>query len=127
VGPLGAVVGRVDGRVVNCATGSTGVFRCGPGTPAPDYESEVEREVVILRSYFEAPLSLYSLRVEGACFALRLERRYPSPPYGERARFCFDAETGAPVRQEIARPEGSDAQTAVEVRAHVDDADLQPP
>ena len=127
VGPLGAVAGRVDGRVVNCSTGSTGVMRCGPGEPAPGYDEEVANEVAILRDYFVAPRSLYSLRAEDGCFALRLARAYPSPPYGERARFCFDRETGAPTRREVHRPEGSDVQEAVEVRADVSDADLAPP
>jgi hypothetical protein len=127
VGPLGAVAGRVDGRIINCATGSTGALRCGPGEPAPDYEKEVADEVAILRGYFEAPLSLYSVRADGECFALRLARAYPSPPYGERARFCFDRDTGAPTRQEIQRREGSDVQEAIELRAEVTDADLEPP
>jgi hypothetical protein len=127
VGPLGAVAGRLDGRIVNCATGVTGVFRCGTGEPAPEYTKEVADEVATLREYFVAPLSLYSLSVEGDCFALRLARTYPSPPYGERARFCFDRETGAPTRQEIHRREGSDVQEAVELRAAVENADLDPP
>jgi hypothetical protein len=127
VGPLGAVAGRVGGRIVNCGIGSTGVLRCGPGERAPAYGDDVANEVAILRGYLAAPLSLYSLRVENGCFALRLARTYPSPPYGERARFCFDRETGAPIRREVHRPEGSDVQKAVELRAEVSDADLEPP
>ena len=127
VGPLGAVAGRIRGRIVNCGTGSTGVLRCGPGEPAPAYDDDVANEVAILRGYFVAPLSLYSLRVEDGCFSLRLARRYPSPPYGERARFCFDRATGAPTRREVHRLEGSDVHEAVEIRADVSDGDLEPP
>jgi hypothetical protein len=127
VGPLGAIAGAVDGRVVNCAEGRSDVLRCGPGHAAPPHAREVAREVAALRSYFAAPLSLYTVRAEGDCFALRLARRYPSPPFGDRARFCFDRETGAPVRREVHRREGSDVQEAVEVRGQVSDADFEVP
>jgi hypothetical protein len=127
VGPLGAVAGRIGGRTVNCGTGATGVFRCAGREPASPYADEVRREVSTVRSYVAGDAPLYVLRHEGDCFSLRLSRRYPSPPYGERARFCFDPATGSPTRREVYRAEGSDVQHAVEVRARVDPADLEVP
>ena len=56
-----------------------------------------------------------------------LSHLYPSPPYGDRARFCFDRATGAPTRREIHRREGTDVQEAVEVRGVVVAADFRLP
>jgi len=125
VGPLGAVAGRIGDRTVNCGTGATGVFRCAADQPAPRYDDEVDREVSALRSYFAGRLPLYGLDRVGDCFALRLRRVYPSPPHGDRARFCFDPATGAPTRREIHRPEGTDVQQAVEVRTDVSADDFR--
>lgn len=127
VGPLGAVAGRIGDRTVNCATGATGVFGCAADQQAPPYADDVSREVATLRSYFAGPHPLYIVGRDRDCFTLRLARRYPSPPFGDRARFCFDRSTGAPTRREIHRPEGTDVQDAVEVRAQVSDADLRLP
>ena len=57
--------------------------------------------------------ALYAVREEGDCFRLRLRLRVLSPPYGERARFCFDpAHRGAgAIRDREAggrRPHGGD-------------------
>ena len=127
VGPLGAVAGRIGDRTVNCGTGATGVLRCAAEQQAPPYAVEVDREVSALRSYFTGSVPLYALDRQGDCFTLRLRRLYPSPPYGDRARFCFDRVTGAPTRREIHRPEGTDVQQAVEVRTEVSAADLRLP
>jgi len=127
LGPLGAVAGRIGDRTVNCATGATGVFRCAAEEPAPPYADEVRHEVSILRSYFAGRSPLYVVGHDGDCFTLRLHLRYPSPPYGDRARFCFDRATGAPTRREIHRREGTDVQEVVEVRAVVVAADFRLP
>jgi len=127
VGPLGAVAGSIGGRTVNCGTGATGALRCGGDQPAPPYSDEVRREVSALRSYFAGNSSLYTVKHDGDCFTLRLRRQYPSPPYGDRARFCFDRVTGAPTRQEIHRKQGTDVQQAVEVRGEVAADDFRLP
>jgi len=127
VGPLGAVAGSIGGRTVNCGTGATGALRCGGDQPAPPYSDEVRREVSALRSYFAGTSPLYAVKHDGDCFTLRLRRQYPSPPYGDRARFCFDRVTGAPTRQEIHRKQGTDVQQAVEVRGEVAADDFRLP
>ena len=127
VGPLGAVAGRIADRTLNCGTGASGTFRCAADQPALPYADAVHREVSTLRGYFAGRHPLYALAHDGECFTLRLRFRYPSPPYGDRARFCFDRATGAPTRREIHRREGTDVQQAVEVRAEVTAADLRPP
>jgi hypothetical protein len=127
VGPLGAVAGRLAGRSVNCGVGASGVLRCGSGQAVGSYADEVRRDVSALRSYFVGDRPLYSLRRDRGCFVLKLGYRYPSPPYGDRARFCFDAATGAPTRSEVHRREGTDIQLAVEIRTDVVPSDLVPP
>jgi hypothetical protein len=127
VGPLGAVAGRIGDRTVNCGTGATGALRCAGDQPVLPYADEAAREVATLRSYFAGRSPLYTLEHDGDCFTLRLRRRYPSPPYGDRARFCFDRATGAPTRREVHRREGTDVQRAVEVRGEVSADDLRLP
>jgi hypothetical protein len=72
-------------------------------------------------------LALYAVEESDGCFELRLRFSYPAPPYGVSATFCFDAETGAPVRTVIRRAEGVDTTAARAVSGRVDDADLRPP
>jgi hypothetical protein len=79
-----------------------------------------------LATYVRGAGALYAVRDEGNCFRLRLRLRVLSPPYGERARFCFDPATGAPVRSEIEKREGVDRTVAISVRARPTDDDLDP-
>ena len=75
------------------------------------------------------PGALYDVSDVGAgCYELRLRfPRFPAPPYGRRARFCYDRATGAPTVLDIDRAEGQDRQAAIEVSPVVTDADLAPP
>jgi hypothetical protein len=66
-------------------------------------------------------------RTNSRCYELRLRVRFPAPPYGLRATYCFDAVTAAPTLIEVERPEGSDRQQAVSVSGQVADSDLAPP
>ena len=79
--------------------------------------------------YVVGPQALYSVVGTGTgCFELRLRFvRFPAPPYGRLARFCFDGATGAPTLLDIDRIEGSDRQVAVQVSGSVSDEDLTPP
>jgi len=123
----GAAEGRLDGRVVRCSTGPDGTSRCDEGPPARPYADEVAAEVGALRSLVEGREATYDVEAgEPGCWSLRLRLGVPSPPYGELAGFCFDAETGAPTRLEVRRPEAVDVVEAVEIRATVTDADLRP-
>jgi hypothetical protein len=124
---LGSIDARRDGRRLACATGADGKLRCRDGGPAPPYGQEVDAEVALLRGYFSGPNPLYRVRAGGGCYALDLLVSMPAPPYGRRARFCFDPATGAPVVSVVVRAEATDRQQAVEVRAVVGDADLASP
>src|SRR5205823_50148 len=84
-----------EGRRLPCTTGPRGALQCRDGGPAPPYGQEVDRELALLRGYLSGPDPLYRVRVEGGgCYRLELLVSMPAPPYGRRARFCFDAATG---------------------------------
>jgi hypothetical protein len=123
---LGAVNARRHGQRLACAPDAEGLVHCRPGGPAPPYEEEVADELRILRTYVLGPGAFYAVREEGDCFRLRLRLRVLSPPYGERARFCFDEATAAPVRSEVEKVQARDRTVAISVRAQVSDDDLEP-
>jgi hypothetical protein len=120
----GNAEGRIDGRVVRCSTAPDGSSSCQQGPPAGPYDDEVAAELAELRRYVS---ELYYLAPgDPGCWVLDLVEAYPSPPYGEEATFCFDPATGAPTRLEVVRPEATDVTEAVEIRATVTGADLDP-
>jgi hypothetical protein len=124
---LGSVKAVQTGRRLACAADAGGVLHCSDAGPAPPYRDEVRSELAVLRTYVVGPGRLYGVVADGAdCFVLRLRGSYLTPPYGQRARFCFDDATGAPVRSEVERFEATDRTVAVSVRARVSDADLDP-
>jgi hypothetical protein len=125
----GTVDARRGDQLLACATGQQEQLVCRDAGAAPDYRVEVDREVAILRDEVLAATPVYAVRARGAgCFDLRLLRtELLVQPYGLRARFCFDAATGAPTRQEVRRKTGVDVQTALVVRGQVTAADLAPP
>jgi hypothetical protein len=129
-GPATADIRR-NGRAVACAAGPTGGLVCKDAGPAPPFTGEVDSELGSLRSYLVAPLPLYRVGPApgagpGLCWRLQLAApRYPSPPYGTQAVFCFDPATGAPSYSQVVRPEATDTTQALSITAAVSDADLR--
>jgi hypothetical protein len=124
---FGTAEGTLDGHVVRCSTAPDGGYQCVEGPVARDYDAAVDDELDRLRPYVLGSPALYAVeRDPSGCFRLRLALRYPSPPYGDAARFCFDEDSGAPTLTEIVRPEATDRTRATVVRP-VRDADLQLP
>lgn len=125
----GTVVARQGDQLVACGTpAGRGQPACRRSATTESWADEVDREMEVLAGYLSGLVPLYRVTDEGrGCFLLEQARVLPSPPYGERARFCFDAETGAPVLTEIVRVEGRDLTRAVRVRGKVTDADLRLP
>ena len=124
---LGSVEGRIAGRRIGCAATVAGSSECREGGIAPPYDEEVAAELALLRGYVLGPTRLYTVIADrSGCFHLRLVQRMLAPPYGEAARFCFDAATGALRSSEVSRGGALDVTRAVEVRADVTDADLTP-
>jgi hypothetical protein len=112
---------------VRCTTGPDGTSGCEEGPPAQPYDEDVAAEVAELRQLVEGADPLYEVvAADEGCWTLTLEQPYPSPPYGEEAGFCFDVDSGAPVRLEVRRPEAVDLVVAVEVRRSVTESDLRP-
>ncbi|MEY2478951.1 MAG: hypothetical protein QOG87_4266 [Actinomycetota bacterium] len=122
----GRVEARLGGRRLGCTAGEDGVLACKEEGGARPYDEEVAEDMRTLATYVRGPGAFYAVGDEGDCFRLRLRLRVLSPPYGERARFCFDRATGAPVRSEIEKREGVDRTVAISVRAQPTDDDLDP-
>jgi hypothetical protein len=123
----GTVSATRNGRALACATGPGGELHCSDAGPAPDVEVQADQAVATLRQQVEGPNALYSVRQDRDCFVLRLlVPGYVAPPYGQTATLCYDPATGAPVRTEIHRAEGTDLTVATSVSAAVSDADLAP-
>ena len=124
------VQGVLDGVAVVCSVDIDEHRTCREGAPEAHgtYSRAVAAQVDTLEGYVTGPEPLYRVTGDGeGCFRLEQDRHLPAAPYGTEARFCFDAETGAPTFTEIARPEGTDRIEAVDVRAEVTEADLQIP
>ena len=125
---LGSVDARQGDRLLACAAGQDGRLRCRDAGAAPPYDQEVQTGEAVLRQQLLGSQRLYDVTASSAhCYDFRLRVAYPAPPYGRRARFCFDEATGAPTLRDVQRPQGRDLQQAVSVSGQVDAADLAPP
>jgi hypothetical protein len=126
----GSVEARLDGRLISCATGPDGELQCRDRGVAPPYEEEVADELERLEGYVrdERRPPYFVDRIEG-CFRLRLAVELPaaSRAYGETARFCFDPDTGAPLRTVVTREGSEDVTEVAELTREVDDRDLRLP
>ncbi len=123
---FGGVDARLGDSPVNCSTGPDGDVECRRGESDRSYEELVAEEVERWAGYFSGePTGLYRVEeyLEG-CYELELTRTYPSPPYGNRARFCFDDETGAITFSEIRRDGSVDTTEMTEIRPQVSDSEL---
>jgi hypothetical protein len=126
---FGGVEGRLDDRAVGCSPDPDGRTVCEPTGDELEtsYDDKVADEVATFVSYFAADdHPLYRVRrTEPGCFDLTLTGLRPSPPYGDKARFCFDDATGALTYVRIERPEGTDVTEVVDIRTDVRDSDFQ--
>ncbi|MBV9041170.1 MAG: hypothetical protein JOZ68_09200 [Acidimicrobiia bacterium] len=125
---LGSVDARRGDRRLSCASDADGHLHCRDAGAAPPYDQDVAGNEAVLRGQLLGPSRLYDVTATSShCYDLRLRFSYPVPPYGRRARFCFDEATGAPTLRDIDRVEGRDVQEATSVSGDVTDADLAPP
>jgi hypothetical protein len=125
---LGALDGRIGDHPIVCSRDPDDQVQCTRGsTELAPYEETVADEVARWDNYFDEDLPIYRVETQGdGCFDLILSLLIPVPPYGERARFCFDAATGAPVYTEIRRGDSVETLEMVELRP-VTDADFALP
>ena len=123
----GTVSWRDATRARACAVAEDGLPRCRDAAARP-FDRQVANDMALLAPYVRGPRPLYAVRrLDRGCFDLTLRGDLPAAVYGRRSRFCFDRATGALVRWEVRRADGTDTYEAVEVRARVRDADLEPP
>jgi hypothetical protein len=120
----GAVAGWLDGERRRCDPTPDGV-RCQTVDAEGGWAAEVAADLAVLTGYVTGPRPLYRVAVDAeGCFRLRLARAVLAPPYGTRARWCFDPATGAVTRLEVVRREATDVVVATEIDPEVTDADL---
>ena len=113
----GAESGEPDEAEVACS-------EVDGGFTAEDFQALVDEEVSAMWAYVEGDSPLYRVSRDGDCYDLRLLRSMIAPPYGQRARFCFDSETGASTEIQVERPEATDTLELLSVTAEVTDDDL---
>ncbi len=118
-----SLVVALDGRLQACERLAEGLT-CGAVTDAAPTEGDIEA----LRSLLSGPSPTYELFVDSpGCWQL-VATSSPAPaPWGQTTTICFDAGTGAIIRQTTSSATGLRTFVAQEVSATVDDADLSPP
>ena len=125
---LGSVAGRLNGKILRCASAPDGVSRCFTSVAAPAYTTEVDGEIAALEGYVRGDRPLYRVidftNSADHCFRLDLALAVPSPPYGDHAMFCFNRTNFAPSLTVIERPEATDRTQAKSIRTTVSAADL---
>lgn len=125
---LGAIEGRLNGKIVRCGTDAAGKGACSATADAKPYDDDVGSEMDTLRSYVAGDRPLYAVVDLGkGCYRLELALQLPAPPYGQQALFCFDKATGAQTLAVIEHPDiGITERTeATAVRGSVTDDDLK--
>ena len=121
---FGGVEGMLDGQSIACTTDEGGTFRCAPNGRAADYDADVADEVARLESYVSTDPPLYEVASDGGeCFLLQQRVAVPEPPYGRRARICFDDDTGALRFLQVETSDATDTFTATAIRG-VSDGDF---
>lgn len=129
---LGGISGRVGGRTVVCEeVGGRSI--CVPEGPAASFEEGLAAQLSELRDVLEPPAKWYAVEDGGIrrlageparCFVLRRVADVFSPPYGERAEYCFATSDGVPLHNRVERREGVDQRLARAVTRQVTDADI---
>lgn len=92
-----------DDEITNCSY-SGDVWSCGTG-PYDGWNAQVDGAAKALHDYFFAEAPLYeAVKLPGNCWRMNnVYPEYPSPPFGDQATFCFDAQTHMPTRRELNR------------------------
>jgi hypothetical protein len=125
---FGDATGRSADSMFRCPTAPDGTSRCFATGGAPSYAKDVADEMSDLRSYVEDPKPLYTVvDFRDGCYRLDLALRYPAPPYGDHALFCFDDATGAQTTAVVDHGTVIDRTDAKGVHATVTDQDLDVP
>lgn len=102
-------------------------FVCAPG-PATDYAAAVDQELAVWRTALDGESPWYRITqpVEN-CFELTLDRVLVDAPYGDTARFCFDADTGALAKRQIVRSSATDTEEALAITTVIPPDAFTPP
>jgi hypothetical protein len=111
---------------LTCST-VNGAFVCAPG-PAIDYAGSVDEELRVWRTALDGESPWYRItRPVEQCYELTLTRVLVDAPYGDTARFCFDADTGALAKRQIVRTSATDTEEALSVTTKIPPDAFAPP
>ena len=92
---------------------------CAPA-PATDYDADVSKELEIWKTALDGDRPYYRVSQPATdCFQLDLAVVLTDPPYGDVARFCFDAATGALAFRQIVRPSATDTEEATSISTSI--------
>ena len=124
-----SVIERSDASsVTTCSLRPDGRFDCTTTAQTESVKASLDSEINTLGAYVLGRNPIYDVRSTNPdCWELTLLREFPASPYGNRAVFCFDHKTHAPIRTEIHRPEGTDTILAEKIVANPNDKDLALP
>ncbi|MCU0271611.1 MAG: hypothetical protein MUE34_00085 [Acidimicrobiales bacterium] len=123
----GEVRGTVDGAYLRCTVDPEGNQRCTSAGTAADHRAVVRSELERFAGLLQGADPLYRLTDEGGCFVFQRRRAIEPAPYGDEARMCFDAPSGAMVRLRLERDGVVDEVVVTSIRTTVTDVDLATP
>lgn len=116
---FGSIRAETADSVVLCSgsTDQSTTLTCHRNGSLPPFDTRVQRELASVRQLVRGEERAYDVAMDGTCY--RLESRPTSAPllWGQRARFCFDSATGAPLEVTTERPSNTDSYTAFYVTA----------
>lgn len=122
------VSGRRDDRALVCpAPLDGGALECSLDPAGDDFDEVVAQEVASFGALVTGDDPLYEVEAdEDRCWTMTRTRYDPRSGYGQTARLCFDATTGA--LESIRIDHGDIVETTVydDIAAEVSDADLEP-
>jgi hypothetical protein len=125
---FGDATGRKADSLFRCPSEPSGTSTCFTTGGAPSYADDVAAELDTLRTYVDGPKPLYRvLDFRDGCYRLDLALRFPAPPYGDHALFCFDDATGAPTLAVLEHGTVTDRTEAAGVQGTVSDNELTVP
>lgn len=123
----GEVRGVLDGAYLRCTVDPEGEQRCTSAGTAAEHRAVARGELERFADLLQGEDPLYRLTDEDGCFVFERRLAIEPAPYGDEARMCFDAASGAMVRLRLDRDGVVDEVVVTSIRTTVTDADLATP
>ncbi len=129
---LGTVDAQVNGRQYACGVGPDGATTaCRDGGAVLEYNARLTSEIDELKSQVTGADRLYDIGIAKAdCYVAyaRAAAHSARPlPWGTKARFCFDRDSGAISSSTYERPGSSDSVIATSISRNVPESEFKLP